>query len=126
MRRVDRYASLLLGRLSGLAKVEAGNHIVDDDLVTSGSTEAIADVISSTTGEQTNRLPGMPALTLATTAKGAFAVLPQDLGTSVRVRDVRRMRQHPSASGIRARDLSIGAGQSELEYSAARLVCFRP
>ena len=116
----------MLGRLSGLAKVEAGNHIVDDDLVTSGSAEAIADVISSTTGEQTNRLPGMSALTLATTAKGAFAVLPQDLGTPVRVRDVRRMRQHPSASGIRARDLSFGSWQGELKHGAARLVRFRP
>ena len=48
--------SLLSGPLSsGLAKVEEGNHIVYGNPVTSGSTEVTADVISSTTGEQTNR-----------------------------------------------------------------------
>jgi len=56
VRRVDRDVSLLLGRLScGLAKVEEGDHIVYGNPVTSGSTEATADVISSTTREQTNR-----------------------------------------------------------------------
>ena len=35
--------------------MEEGNHIVYGNLVTSGSTEATADVISSTTRELTNR-----------------------------------------------------------------------
>jgi hypothetical protein len=39
---------------AGLAKVEEGNHIVYGNPVTSGSTDATADVISSTR-EQTNR-----------------------------------------------------------------------
>src|SRR5262249_18409340 len=34
-------------------------------------------------------------------AKGAFAVPPQDLRATVRVRDVLRMRRHPSDSGTR-------------------------
>ena len=40
VRRVDRDVSLLLGRPSGLAKVEEGNHIVYGNLVRSDSTEA--------------------------------------------------------------------------------------
>jgi len=40
VRRVDRDVSLLLGRPSGLAKAEEGNHTVYGNLVTSDSTEA--------------------------------------------------------------------------------------
>ena len=45
---------LIVG-LCGLAKVEEGNHVLYGNPVTSGSTGATADVISSTTREQTNR-----------------------------------------------------------------------
>src|SRR6516165_8311792 len=78
-------------------------------------------------GGRSNEQHGAPLALIVESpaaAKDAFAVFPQDLRATVRVRNVQRMRHHPSASGIRA--LSFGPRQRELKYSAPWLVRFRP